>query len=148
MREGKTNYRTRLRLLSSGKPRFVVRRKLNNMVAQVVAYGPAGDTVAVASTTQELKKYGWSRGGGNTPASYLAGLLLGRKALKAGVKEAVFDRGRFSGERVYAALKGAVDSGFKIPHSAEIFPKEERISGKHIKAEKEFEGAKKRILEN
>ena len=37
-----------------------------------------------------------------------------------------------SGSRVYAALKGVVDAGINVPCSKEIFPSEDRISGKHI----------------
>jgi large subunit ribosomal protein L18 len=33
---------------------------------------------------------------------------------------------------VYAALKGALDAGLKVPHSPDILPSEERIKGKHI----------------
>lgn len=29
-------------------------------------------------------------------------------------------------------MKGAVDSGLEIPHSKEIFPSEDRLTGKHI----------------
>ena len=36
------------------------------------------------------------------------------------------------GSRIYALLKGAVDAGLKIPHSADILPKPERINADHI----------------
>ena len=37
-REGKTDYRKRLRLLLSGKPRLVIRRSLRDISAQVIEY--------------------------------------------------------------------------------------------------------------
>jgi len=38
------------------------------------------------------------------------------------------------GSRVFAALKGAVDAGLKVPHSESILPDESRIKGEHIAA--------------
>jgi hypothetical protein len=38
------------------------------------------------------------------------------------------------GSRIYAALKGVVDSGLDIPHSPDILPDDSRISGEHIVA--------------
>jgi hypothetical protein len=34
---------------------------------------------------------------------------------------------------LYAALKGAIDAGLKIPYNEEILPSEDRIKGEHIK---------------
>jgi len=54
--------------------------------------------------------------------------------------------------RFFAALKGAVDAGLKVPHSNEIFPDEDRIRGLHIKAyrnvdvDKNFDEVKNKIL--
>lgn len=54
------------------------------------------------------------------------------------------------GSRVYAALKGIIDAGVNVPHSNEIFPKQERIIGKHIKSkidiEKHFNEIKEKII--
>ena len=36
------------------------------------------------------------------------------------------------GSRIYAVLKGAIDAGLSIPHSPDILPSDERLSGKHI----------------
>jgi large subunit ribosomal protein L18 len=57
------------------------------------------------------------------------------KARQAKVSEAVLDLGMVTpvhGSTPFAVLKGAVDSGLKIPHDPEAFPKEDRIKGKHI----------------
>ena len=134
--EGKTNYRLRLKLLLSRKPRLVARKSLNNMVAQLVAYDEKGDKVLVSAHSRELVKMGYKGHCGNIPAAYLTGLLLGKKALKEGYDEAVLDIGlnaATKGAAVLAILKGAVDAGMDIPHSEDILPEEERINGSHVK---------------
>ena len=150
---GKTDYKKRLKLLLSKKPRLVIRRSLNNIYIQITKYNPKGDKVIISSNSNELrKKYGFFTGG-NIPASYLVGLIAGRKALKKGIKDVVIDMGLHSstkGSRVYAALKGIIDAGVNVPHSNEIFPKQERIIGKHIKSkidiEKHFNEIKEKII--
>ncbi|MEM2963721.1 MAG: 50S ribosomal protein L18 [Candidatus Anstonellales archaeon] len=134
-REQRTDYRKRLALLKSGKPRFVVRASLNTITCQVVLHNPKGDKTIASATSLELKKFGWKGHTGNLPAAYLTGLLCGQRAKKERIKEAVLDTGLHAstkGSRIYAALNGALDSGLKIPHSDVILPSEERIKGKHI----------------
>ena len=149
-REGKTNYRTRLKLLLSEKPRLVVRKSLKHMRAQIVVYDPKGDKTLVSASSEELKKFGWNVPTGNVPAAYLVGLLIGKRAVAKGIKEAVLDIGLYratKGSRLFAVLKGALDAGLKVPHSDEILPSEDRASGMHIvnyakllkeRSEKEF----------
>jgi len=36
------------------------------------------------------------------------------------------------GATVFAALKGMVDAGMKIPHGKDVLPSKERLAGKHI----------------
>ena len=130
-REGRTNYHLRLKLLLSRQDRVVV--------------------------SSELAKYGYTGATGNTPAAYLTGLLFGLKSLKNGYGGGILDIGLQAssvGSRVYAALKGIVDSGFDIPCSSEVFPSEERIRGKHIAEYREqssdlpeqFEATKEKIF--
>jgi large subunit ribosomal protein L18 len=135
-REGKTDYRKRLKFLLSGKPRFVVRRSLSNFVAQVIEYAPEGDRVIVTVHSKKLyKKFGWKAHRGNLPTAYLTGLVCGFKALSKGIEECILDIGRqraTKGNSLFAALKGAIDAGLKIPYSEDILPSEERIKGVHI----------------
>jgi large subunit ribosomal protein L18 len=135
-REGKTNYYKRLKLIKSGKPRLVVRRTNKYIIVQVVEARIGGDKTIAAAHSRELTKlYGWLGGTANTSAAYLTGLLAAYRALEKGVREAVLDIGLHEpvkGSRVFAALKGAVDAGLKVPHSEEIFPSEDRIRGEHI----------------
>lgn len=135
-REGKTNYRKRLKLILSGKPRLVVRRTNKYIIAQVVEARVEGDRVIAAAHSRELvKRYGWLGGTANTSAAYLTGMLAAYRALEKGVKEAVLDIGLHEpvpGSRVFAALKGALDAGLNVPHGESILPSDERIRGEHI----------------
>ncbi|MEM2926103.1 MAG: 50S ribosomal protein L18 [Candidatus Bathyarchaeia archaeon] len=132
----RTDYRKRLRLILSGKPRLVVRGANKNYQVQAVVAEPQGDRVLASASTMELSKlYGWKASRGNIPSAYLAGYLLGLRALGKGIEEAVLDTGLarlIRGSRASAAMKGALDAGLKVPHGEDVFPDEERIRGIHI----------------
>ncbi len=137
-REGKTDYRLRLRLLKSRKPRLVIRKFSKNITCQVVEYRENGDVTIASASASELKTLGWSGNTGNIPSAYLTGLACGIRA-KNKISEAVPDLGmqpstKFS--RLYAALKGFIDAGVAADHSNEILPDDKRIKGEHIPAEK------------
>lgn len=136
-RENKTDYRKRLRLLKSEKPRLVARRSLNNFIAQIVIYDKEKnqDKVLIGVHSKILEKFGWKYHRGNLPSAYLTGLIIGKLALMKGINEAIFDIGRHKstkGNSLYALLKGAVDAGLKINYSEDIMPSEDRIRGEHI----------------
>ncbi|MBW2993009.1 50S ribosomal protein L18 [Candidatus Woesearchaeota archaeon] len=134
-REGKTNYKKRLKLLMSKKPRLVLRISLKGISIQIIEFKPEGDVVLLAANSKELNKFGWKYNGKNTSSAYLTGLIIGKKAAAKGIKEAVLDIGlkqAIKGSRLFACLKGAVDGGLDIRHSKKVFPKEDRIKGKHI----------------
>ena len=134
-REGKTDYRHRLQMLRSGKPRLVVRVSLKHISAQIIKVSSAGDVTLASAHSKHLEELGWKNSTSNLPSAYLVGMLCGYRAIKAGVKEAAFDIGMnhpTKGGRIFAALKGAIDSGLQIPHSEEILPSDERVSGSSI----------------
>jgi large subunit ribosomal protein L18 len=135
-REGKTNYRKRLKLLLSRKPRLVVRITNRRIIAQIIEYHPDGDRVLVGvDSTMLARDYGWKGDLNNTPAAYLTGLLVAKKALEKGIKEAVLDIGLHTptrGGRVFAVLRGAVEAGLEVSHSPEVLPDNSRIRGEHI----------------
>ncbi len=134
-KEGKTNYRKRLKMLMSSRLRLVIRRSLDNISAQIAEYHPEGDKVITCAHSIELKKFGWKQTGGNIPSAYLVGLLIGKKAKEKGIKEVIVDMGLHKpvkGSRIYALLKGALDSGLNVPCSPDILPNDERIKGIHI----------------
>ena len=131
-REGKTNYKKRLKLLLSKKPRLVVRKSLKYIRAQIVEFDKKGDKTLASAFSRELKKLGWKYACDNLPAAYLTGLLIGKRALEKGISEAVLDMGLYpstKGSRIYACVKGALDAGLKIPCSEDVLPSEERIKG-------------------
>ncbi|MBS3098189.1 50S ribosomal protein L18 [Candidatus Woesearchaeota archaeon] len=134
-RLGRTNYKKRLKILLFGKLRLVVRKSLDNIMAQIIEYNPEGDKVILAAHSRELDKLGWKINKGNIPTAYLVGLLLGQKAKRQKIEELVLDLGlndSIRGCRIYAVLKGLIDAGIRIPHSEEILPSKERTEGIHI----------------
>ncbi len=133
--QGRTNYRARLKLVLSKFPRITVRSHLNNILIQLIQFNPDGDKILVLTHSKELTKYGWKYHRGNIPSAYLTGLLFGKKMLSINVKEAVLDIGMSpatKGSRPFAALKGILDAGIKVPHSKEILPSEDALKGKNI----------------
>ena len=137
-RQGKTDYKLRLGLIKSGKPRLVIRRSNKNLSAQIVEFFPAGDKVLISAHTRELSKYGYNYNCCNTPAAYLLGVLLGKKARDKVIKEAIMDIGlKRKSERLFAFIAGASEL-IKIPHSKEDLPKTERLLGKHIEEYKKI----------
>ena len=148
-REGKTDYAKRLALLKSRKPRLVVRKTSRGFIAHVVKYNEKGDETIAHVTSRALYKYEWTPKR-NTPTAYLTGYLCAKKALAKGVKSAVLDIGLHpatKGSVVFACLKGAVDAGLESKYGEEQMPSEERLTGKQLGLESEFEKAKKAIEE-
>ncbi|VAH47667.1 unnamed protein product [Triticum turgidum subsp. durum] len=88
-RQGKTDYRARLRLTNQDKNkyntpkyRFVVRFTNKDVTAQIVYATIAGDIVMAAAYSHELPRYGLEVGLTNYAAAYCTGLLLARRVLK------------------------------------------------------------------
>ena len=134
-REGVTDYRARKRAITSQKPLLVVRISNKNVSSQFVKPTIRGDVVLSSAHSKELAKLGWRGSSKSTPACYLLGLLAGKKAIKAGLKEAVTYNGLapfINGSRVSALLKGVLDAGIAVPVGEEAFPSEERVTGKSI----------------
>lgn len=153
-RKRKTDYKRRLNLLKSGKPRLVIRKSNRYLLAQLIKYHPNGDKILCSANSQELKNFQWSFSLKNIPAGYLTGFLFGLRAKKKKIEEGILDLGLqrpITGSRVYSVLKGVIDAGVRIPHSPEIFPSEGRIKGEHISQHtkkeitKNFEESKKLI---
>ncbi|KAH7572973.1 hypothetical protein JRO89_XS03G0043900 [Xanthoceras sorbifolium] len=156
-REGKTDYRARIRLINQDKNkyntpkyRFVVRFTNKDIIAQIVSASIVGDNILAAAYAHELPHFGLDVGLTNYAAAYCTGLLLARRVLKMlemddeyeGNVEAtgedfsvepaesrrpfraLLDVGLIkttTGNRVFGALKGALDGGLDIPHSDKRF---------------------------
>ncbi|MDG6953383.1 MAG: 50S ribosomal protein L18 [Nitrososphaerota archaeon] len=134
-RAGATDYRTRKRAITSQRPLLVMRVSNKNVTAQFVKPTVKGDLVLSSSHSKELARLGWLGSSKATPSCYLLGLLAGKKALAAGIKEAVVYNGLvpfIAGSRIAAILKGVVDAGVSVPVGEEAFPSEDRLTGKFI----------------
>lgn len=134
-REAKTDYKARRTLATSSRPRLVVRPSDRNITIQLVESKIEGDYVLVQAGSAELEKYGWKGGRKNTPSAYLLGLLAGKKALSKGIEAANLDIGLSrptKGSKVFAAVKGVIDSGLEVPCDSDILPDPARIEGRTI----------------
>ena len=132
-RENKTDYKARRPLLSSGIPRIVVRRTNRYFIIQVVESHEAQDSVIMTATSKELLKNGWDEKMSGSlksiPAGYLTGILV---AKKLGTGKYIMDLGMartIKGSRIFAVIKGLIDSGLDIPANEKVFPSEDRLMG-------------------
>lgn len=87
-RQGKTDYRARLRLIAQDKNkyntpkyRFIVRFTNKDIVCQIAYATVAGDQIIAAAYAHELPRYGLKFGLTNYAAAYATGLLLARRIL-------------------------------------------------------------------
>ena len=134
-RQGKTDYKARMNLVDYDKSRLVVRVSNAHATVQVIDYAPEGDITVASAVSKQLANYGYLGATGNISAFYLTAYLRAKRALAAGVENAILDIGLKSpikGSKIFAALKGAVDAGLEIPHGDFIFPEDERIRGEHV----------------
>jgi len=153
-RAGNTNYKRRLKLLKSEKPRVVIRKSNNYITLQLINFDMENfkEITKYSYSSKKLGDLGWNYSKKNLPACYLSGLVFGLECKKNKYNEGILDVGTqiiTKGNKIFSALKGCIDAGMNIAHSEKHFPSEERIKGKHIseKMEKDFERIKKKILE-
>ena len=135
-REGKTDYRIRLRLLRGDKPRAVVRVTNRRILVTVTTYDPLGDRVVASAESAELTSVGFPESNlRTTPAAYLTGYLAGVRAKAAGTESAILDVGLrhpTPGGRLMGALKGLLDAGLEVPHGDQGLPTTDRLNGQHL----------------
>lgn len=88
-RQGKTDYRARLRLTTQDKNkyntpkyRFVVRFTNRDIICQVAYATLSGDIIVAAAYSHELPNFGLKVGLSNYAAAYATGLLCARRVLK------------------------------------------------------------------
>jgi large subunit ribosomal protein L18 len=105
--------RRQLKKVSGDRLRLSVYRSSKNIHAQIID-DTKGHTVASASTLEKDVK-GALKTGADTAAAAAIGKLLGERAVKAGIKEVVFDRGPyiFHG-RVKALADAAREAGLSF----------------------------------
>ena len=141
-KEGKTDYSKRIKLLKSGRPRVLFRKTNRYIISQYVISKEAKDKVIIGVNSKSLLKYGWPKEKTGSlkslSASYLTGYLMGKKILKNKLEEPIVDFGMIRTihkTKVFAFLKGLIDSGIKIKCKEEAFPEEKRIIKEGIKVD-------------
>lgn len=135
-REGRTDYRVRLKLLKGGRARAAIRFSGRRVEVALIHYDPSGDRIVAHATSFDLGPIDFPASSrASTPAAYLTGYLAGLRAKAAGVENAVLDLGLrrpTEGGRILAALKGLLDAGIEIPHGETTFPSADRLNGAHL----------------
>ena len=102
--------RIRLRKLANGRPRLSIFRSDKNIYAQVID-DTGGVTVAQASSLEGGK----GAKGSDKDAAAKVGKLVAERALEKGVKDVVFDRGRYIYHgRVKALADAAREAGLNF----------------------------------
>lgn len=105
--------RRQLKKVSGDRLRLSVYRSSKNIHAQLID-DSKGHTVAAASTLEKELK-GSLKTGADVAAAAAVGKLLAERALKAGVKEVVFDRGPYIYHgRVKALAEAAREAGLSF----------------------------------
>ncbi|HIU76736.1 MAG TPA: 50S ribosomal protein L18 [Candidatus Pelethocola excrementipullorum] len=98
---------------TAAKPRLCVFRSNNHMYAQVID-DTVGNTLVSASTLQKDVKAELEKTN-DVAAAALLGTVIGKKAVEAGIKEVVFDRGGFIYQgKVQALADAAREAGLKF----------------------------------
>jgi len=134
------------------KYRLIVRTTNKDVVCQIAYSRMQGDIIVAAAYSHELPRYGLSVGLKNYAAHYCTGLLLARRVLQKFKMDELYkgqeevdgeeynvepnDDGprpfrcfldvgltrTTTGNKVFGALKGALDGGLDIPHNNKRFP--------------------------
>ena len=105
--------RRQIKAVANGRPRLSVHRSSKNIYVQVID-DAAGRTLAAASTLDaglraELKT------GADIAAAAAVGKLVAERAVKAGIKDVVFDRGAFIYHgRIRALAEAAREGGLNF----------------------------------
>jgi large subunit ribosomal protein L18 len=133
--ERKTDYKARFNLLKSKEKRLVARKSNKYLIVQIVETDIAQDKVIIGTTSKVLLTKGWPKEKAGSlksiPAAYLTGFIMGKLAQEKKIKKLIFDIGmhrNIQKSRLYALLKGAIDSGLEIQHNAKIFPSDENLN--------------------
>jgi large subunit ribosomal protein L18 len=102
-----------LKRVAHGRPRLSVFRSSKHIYAQVID-DSAGRTLAAASTLDKELKADVKKGG-DLAAAGAVGKLLAERAVKAGVKDVIFDRGGYLYHgRVKALADAAREAGLNF----------------------------------
>ncbi|MBL8839150.1 MAG: 50S ribosomal protein L18 [Alphaproteobacteria bacterium] len=101
--------RVKLRANAHGRLRLSVFRSSHNIYAQVIDDANGRTLAAASSLDDDLK--GKLKSGGNVEAAKAVGKLVAERAVKAGIKAVVFDRGGYLFHGRIKALADAAREG-------------------------------------
>lgn len=108
-----TRTRAKLAKVANGRPRLSVYRSSKNIAAQIID-DKDGKTLAAASSLDKTLREEVGKGS-NSEAAAKVGKAIAERALKAGVKEVVFDRGGYMYHgRVKALAEAAREAGLNF----------------------------------
>jgi large subunit ribosomal protein L18 len=105
----KRRVRSRVRSHASGRPRLCVFRSSKNIYAQVI--DDAKGVTLVSASTLEKDMRGTLKKGTDVAAAAAVGKLVAERALAAGIKAVVFDRGGYIYHGRVKALADAAREG-------------------------------------
>lgn len=95
---------------TADRPRLNVFRSLNHIYAQIIDDVKGVTLVSASTMDKEFSGYG-----GNVEAAEKVGKMIAEKALAAGIKQVVFDRGGYVYHgRVAALANGAREGGLEF----------------------------------
>jgi large subunit ribosomal protein L18 len=105
--------RISIRRKSAGRPRLSVFRSSKHIYAQIIDDSKGSTVVAASTLDADIK--GKVKTGADIKAAKEVGLLIASRAIKAGLKEVVFDRGGYIYHgRVKALADGAREGGLSF----------------------------------
>ena len=146
IREQKTNYNRRKRMLMGHNDFITVQISNENTQVQILHPELTGDKVISSAHSRFLIEKGWKGSRKNIPAAYLTGYFAGKRAIEKGTNSAVLYTGtRQYTQRMAAAVKGIIDAGLEIPADKETFPTDDRINGDHLKVKNDVKNIKSTI---
>ncbi|MFT0861075.1 50S ribosomal protein L18 [Ancylobacter sp. G4_0304] len=105
----KARVRRAIRATANGRPRLSVHRSSKHIYAQIID-DAKGVTIAAASTLEKDLR-GSLKTGADVAAAQAIGKLVAERAVAAGVKDVVFDRGAFIYHGRVKALADAAREG-------------------------------------
>ena len=151
-KEFKTDYKKRMNLLKSEKPRVVCRITNRYIIAQYVESYEAQDKIILTVNSKDLLKHGWPENAKGSlksiQASYLTGYLIGKQIKNKKLENPIADFGMqrmIYNTRVFGFIKGLIDAGLEVQCKEEALPAEDKINGEHQKNKIKVEEIKSKI---
>ena len=106
--------RKKIAKVANGRPRLSIYRSAKNISAQIID-DKKGLTVASASSLDESLQSALASDGDKSAAASVVGKAVAERAIAAGVKDVVFDRGGYMYHgRVRALADAAREAGLKF----------------------------------